>query len=66
MDPATKPGVTNLLTIHSALSGRASRTSRLVRRPGYGALKRDLAEVVAEFVTPFRPAPRNCSGTPPS
>src|SRR4029450_8907970 len=54
-DPETKPGVTNLLTIHSALSGRsiaeleASSAGR-----GYGDLKKELAEVVTDFVTPVR------------
>jgi tryptophanyl-tRNA synthetase len=54
-DPEGKPGVSNLLTIYSALTGRgiddlvASYAGR-----GYGDLKGDLAEVVVEFVTPFR------------
>jgi len=54
-DPETKPGVSNLLTIYSALTGRpvaeleADYTGR-----GYGDLKKDLAEVVVDVVTPFR------------
>ena len=54
-DPETKPGVSNLLTIYSALTGDAVDT--LVDKyagKGYGELKTDLAEVVVEFVTPFR------------
>jgi len=54
-DEAEKPGVSNLLTIYSALSGRtvdditASYDGR-----GYGDLKKDLGQVVEDFVTPFR------------
>jgi tryptophanyl-tRNA synthetase len=54
-DAEEKPGVSNLLTIYSSLTGRgiddlvASYDGR-----GYGDLKKDLAEVVIEFVTPFR------------
>jgi tryptophanyl-tRNA synthetase len=54
-DPVNKPGVTNLLTIHSALSGRsvADLEEQFAGR-GYGDLKKELAEVVADFVTPIR------------
>jgi tryptophanyl-tRNA synthetase len=54
-DPANKPGVTNLLTIHSALSGRsiADLEEHFAGR-GYGDLKKELAEVVTDFVTPVR------------
>jgi tryptophanyl-tRNA synthetase len=54
-DPEEKPGVSNLLTIYSALSGRG--IDDLVASYdglGYGALKNDLADVVVDFVTPFR------------
>lgn len=54
-DPEHKPGVSNLLTIYSALSGRA--VPELVAAydgKGYGDLKKDLAEVVAEFVKPIQ------------
>ncbi|HNM98144.1 MAG TPA: tryptophan--tRNA ligase, partial [Marmoricola sp.] len=54
-DEEAKPGVSNLLTIYSALSGRA--IDELVSSydgAGYGALKKDLADVVVEFVTPIR------------
>lgn len=54
-DPETKPGVSNLLTIYSALTGEP--VDLLVDRyagRGYGDLKGELAEVVVEFVTPFR------------
>ena len=54
-DAEEKPGVSNLLTIYSALTGRAipEIEQDYVGR-GYGDLKKDLAEVVVEFVTPFR------------
>ncbi len=54
-DPAAKPGISNLLVIYSALSGRgvADLVAEYDGR-GYGDLKQDLAEVLAEFVTPLR------------
>ena len=54
-DPEEKPGVSNLLTIYSALTGRpiADLEEEYAGR-GYGDLKKDLAEVVVDFVTPFR------------
>ena len=54
-DAEEKPGVSNLLTIHSALTGES--VDDLVERfagRGYGDLKKEVAEVVVEFVTPFR------------
>ncbi len=54
-DEEEKPGVSNLLRIYSAMTGRA--VDDLVAAydgQGYGALKKDLADVVVEFVTPFR------------
>src|SRR5688500_2546580 len=54
-DPEGKPGVTNLLTIHSALSGRSlpDLEEHFAGR-GYGDLKKELAEVVTDFVNPVR------------
>lgn len=54
-DTEEKPGVSNLLTIYSALTGTS--VEALVDQydgKGYGDFKKDLAEVVVEFVTPFR------------
>ncbi|MBA0054160.1 tryptophan--tRNA ligase [Streptomyces sp. AJS327] len=54
-DEEKKPGVSNLLTIFATLTG--DPIPELEARydgKGYGALKTDLAEVVAEWVTPFR------------
>ena len=54
-DPVNKPGVTNLLTIHSALSGRSiAELEEHFAGRGYGDLKKELAEVVTDFVTPVR------------
>src|SRR4051812_31300045 len=52
-DAETKPGITNLLQIHSALSGRSiPQLEDEYAGRGYGDFKKELAEVVAEFVTP--------------
>lgn len=54
-DRENKPGISNLLTIHSTLSGRtipqleADYEGRM-----YGHLKVDLAELVTNFITPLR------------
>lgn len=54
-DPEAKPGVSNLLTIYSTLTGAAvAELEQKYAGKGYGALKTDLAEVVTEWVTPFR------------
>jgi tryptophanyl-tRNA synthetase len=54
-DPQHKAGVSNLLTIHSALSGRGlPELEEHFAGRGYGDLKKELAEVVADFVTPVR------------
>ncbi|MGQ0573681.1 MAG: tryptophan--tRNA ligase [Pseudonocardia sp.] len=54
-DPAAKPGISNLLTIYAALTGRsvADLEAEYAGR-GYGDLKKDLAEVVGDFVAPLR------------
>ncbi|GAA3797533.1 tryptophan--tRNA ligase [Cellulomonas soli] len=54
-DPQAKPGVSNLLTIFSALSGRSvASLEQDYEGKGYGDLKKDLAEVVVGFLTPFQ------------
>ncbi|WP_308203967.1 tryptophan--tRNA ligase [Goodfellowiella coeruleoviolacea] len=54
-DPENKAGVSNLLSIYSALANRsiAELEQDYVGR-GYGDLKKDLAEVFTEFVTPIQ------------
>ena len=54
-DPENKPGISNLLTIYSALTGRPiSEIEEEYAGKGYGALKAELAEIVVDVVTPFR------------
>ena len=54
-DPEQKPGVSNLLTIFSALTSRpVAELEASYAGQGYGALKGDLADAVVEMVTPFR------------
>jgi tryptophanyl-tRNA synthetase len=50
-----KPGVSNLLTIYSSLTGTSTQTlEEQYAGKGYGDLKKDLADVAVDFVTPFR------------
>ncbi|MEV6617830.1 tryptophan--tRNA ligase [Streptomyces sp. NPDC051051] len=54
-DTENKPGVSNLLGIYSTLTGTSvPELERQYEGKLYGALKTDLAEVVVDFVTPFR------------
>jgi tryptophanyl-tRNA synthetase len=54
-DSSTKPGVSNLLTLYSALTGRTiDELVGAYAGKGYGDLKKDLAEVVVEFVRPIQ------------
>ncbi|MDI3405444.1 tryptophan--tRNA ligase [Streptomyces sp. B-S-A6] len=54
-DREAKPGVSNLLSIYSTLTGAGiPELEQKYVGKGYGALKTDLAEVMVEFVTPFR------------
>ena len=54
-DDEGKPGVTNLLRVYSALTGEsiASIEARY-GSGGYGAFKKDLAEIVVDTFTPIR------------
>jgi tryptophanyl-tRNA synthetase len=54
-DPEEKPGISNLLTIHAALTGESvSSLEEQYAGRGYGDFKKDLADIVVEVVTPFR------------
>jgi tryptophanyl-tRNA synthetase len=54
-DPAEKPGISNLLSIHSALSGRSvADLEQDFAGRGYGDLKKELAEVVTDALGPVR------------
>jgi tryptophanyl-tRNA synthetase len=54
-DPENKAGVSNLLVIYSALTGRSvDDLEGDYDGKGYGDLKKDLGQVLLEFVTPFQ------------
>jgi len=54
-DPEAKPGVSNLLTIYSALTGRTIEDLvGAYAGKGYGDLKKDLAEVLTDWVLPIQ------------
>lgn len=54
-DEKEKPGISNLLTIHSALSGRSiADLENEFDGKGYGDFKGAVAEVVVEFLRPIR------------
>jgi tryptophanyl-tRNA synthetase len=54
-DPAEKPGIANLLAIYAALTGRGvDDLVAAYQGKGYGDLKKDLAEVVVEFLRPIQ------------
>jgi tryptophanyl-tRNA synthetase len=54
-DRAAKPGVSNLLSIHSALSGeKVEALEAAFEGRGYGDLKAEVADVVLETMNPLR------------
>jgi tryptophanyl-tRNA synthetase len=54
-DAVEKPGISNLLTIHSALSGRTiTELENEFAGKGYGDFKGAVAEVVVEYLRPIR------------
>jgi len=54
-DLESKPGISNLLTIHSALSGQSiPDLEAAYAGKGYGDLKKDLADVVVGALAPLR------------
>jgi tryptophanyl-tRNA synthetase len=54
-DPQAKPGISNLLTIYSALTDRKlGELEDGYAGRGYGELKKDLADVVVDFTSPLR------------
>jgi tryptophanyl-tRNA synthetase len=58
-DVERKPGVSNLLTVYSALSGTAvDKLEDEYRGRGYGDFKSDLADLVAESLEPISRATR--------
>lgn len=54
-DEKEKPGISNLLTIHSNLSGKSVEAiEKDFDGKGYGDFKTEVAEVVVEFLRPIR------------
>ncbi|MDR2723510.1 MAG: tryptophan--tRNA ligase [Cellulomonadaceae bacterium] len=54
-DPEAKPGISNLLTIFSAVTGRdVDSIAAEYDGRGYGYLKVDLADAVVEWLAPFQ------------
>ncbi|MBE3076225.1 MAG: tryptophan--tRNA ligase [Actinobacteria bacterium] len=54
-DETQKPGISNLLSILAALSGRSMKALEAdYDGKGYGDLKKDVAEVVVDTATPYR------------
>ncbi|REE98261.1 tryptophan--tRNA ligase [Thermomonospora umbrina] len=54
-DEESKPGVTNLLRIYSALDGASvAELERRYTGQGYGQLKKDLAQLVLDTFTPIK------------
>ncbi|MDP1713040.1 MAG: tryptophan--tRNA ligase [Candidatus Nanopelagicaceae bacterium] len=54
-DEKEKPGISNLLTIHSSVSGRSiAEIESEFEGKGYGEFKTVVAEVVVEFLRPIR------------
>jgi len=50
-----KPGVSNLLTLHSTLTGTGiPELEKSYEGKGYGAFKTDVADAMVAFVTPFK------------
>lgn len=51
----TRPAITNLLTIYQLMSGKTPKESEAnFAGKGYGDFKRELAEVVIEYMKPFQ------------
>jgi tryptophanyl-tRNA synthetase len=64
-DPAGKPGISNLLGIYAALTDRSiPELEGCYAGRGYGDLKKDLAEVLVEFVTPIQAKVADYTGDP--
>ena len=54
-DQTEKPGISNLMTIHSALSGSSiADIEKEFENKGYGDFKGAVAEIVVEYLRPIR------------
>ena len=64
-DAETKPGVSNLLVIHSVLSGTpVEDVAASFAGRGYGDLKKEVADVVVDRLTPFQKQMTELLGDP--
>jgi tryptophanyl-tRNA synthetase (EC 6.1.1.2) len=64
-DPEKKPGVSNLLAIYSAFTGKPIPELELeYEGKGYGLFKKDLAEVVIESLAPIQKRYRDLINSP--
>lgn len=54
-DVENKPGISNLLTIYSVITGKSiSEIEELYQGKGYGDFKKDLAEIVINEISPIK------------
>src|SRR6478752_167658 len=66
-DPVNKAGISNLLTIYSALTGRSiPELEAAFEGRGYGDLKVELAGIVVDWVTPYQERVRGYLDDPAS
>lgn len=64
-DKDNKPGVSNLLSIHSAISGRSfAQLEQDYAGQGYGTLKKDVADLVVGELKPVRERYNELVGSP--
>ncbi len=62
-DPAKKPAISNLLTIYHLLSGKEVPTlEKEYEGKSYADFKKDLAEIVVEFLKPFQQKYKELTG----
>ena len=58
-DTAGKPGISNLLLLYATVSGKpVAAIEKRYAGKGYAEFKRDLAEAVVKFLSPFQTAKR--------
>lgn len=64
-DKKNKPGLSNLLLIYSALSGKSLKTiEKIYEGRGYAEFKKKLAETVIKALTPFQKKKKKIAGKP--
>ena len=64
-DKANQPGVSNLMSIYSAISGKTfEEIETMYDGQGYGTFKKDVADLVVEELSPIRSRYDELTGTP--